>query len=135
RIVADHGIDWNVAKVSFGHQVLQRLGGLLLVVSVLVEHGPDGEEVILQDILARMQEGFVIDRHRDSDKNPDDRNDDQDYQRNRSAQSTSPNRTFHRVLSPCLSYRRYRRRAGRLPLGISRAVESFLVAAAVDIED
>src|SRR5690348_13200313 len=98
---AGHRVGRNLAQVAFRHQVLQGLGRLLLVIGVLVQHRPEGEEVIAEHALAGPQNRLLVDRHRNRDKYPDDRDHDKDLdQREAAALVTTPSKVFHRALYP-----------------------------------
>src|SRR5215831_6910093 len=98
-IAADDGIVRDLAEVAFRHQVLQGLGGLLLVVRVIVNDRSQREEVVAQDALLGADERLLVDRDRDRDQNPDDGNDDQNLDQREAARFTIPSTAFHRLPS------------------------------------
>src|SRR5438067_958252 len=96
-VISGHWINGYVKQIAFGHQILQRLRGLLLIEGVLIQLRPDGEQIIAQDALPGSQDGFLINGDGNRNQDPDNRDNYQNLdQRESAARPTSLNTVCHR---------------------------------------
>ena len=74
--LAGHGIDGDLAEVSGGNEIVERLRGFLLVERVLGDDGTERREVGSENGFAGLDDGLVVDGNGDGHQDHDDADDD-----------------------------------------------------------
>ena len=84
---AIHGIDGKFAEVAFGNQVLQILGGLLLVVGVVVDDGAQCKQVVFENAFFGPDNGPVVNRYGHGDQDHHNRDHHHQFDESEAAQA------------------------------------------------